>query len=74
MLVLPGIMNFAAESDAKEFIIGTEISIAEHLKSRFPEEEFLLFSKKILCPNMKLHPLMDVYKTCEGIGNGGGLR
>ena len=62
-----GIMNFAAESDAKEFIIGTEISIAEHLQYRFPEKEFYILSKKILCPNMKLTTLMDVYKTCEGI-------
>ncbi len=68
-----GIMNFAAESDAKEFIIGTEISIAEHLQYRFPEKEFYILSKKILCPNMKLTTLMDVYKTCEGIGNGGGF-
>lgn len=68
-----GIMNFAAESDAKEFIIGTEISIAEHLQYRFPEKEFYVLSKKILCPNMKLTTLMDVYKTCEGIGNGGGF-
>ena len=66
-------MNFAAESDAKEFIIGTEISIAEHLQYRFPEKEFYILSKKILCPNMKLTTLMDVYKTCEGIGNGGGF-
>ena len=68
-----GIMNFAAESDAKEFIIGTEISIAEHLQYRFPEKEFYILSKKILCPNMKLTTLMDVYKSCQGIGNGGGF-
>ena len=61
-------MNFAAESDAKEFIIGTEISIAEHLQYRFHEKEFYILSKKILCPNMKLTTLMDVYKTCEGGG------
>lgn len=68
-----GIMEYAAKSDAKEFIIGTEMSIAEHLQYKFPEKEFYILSKKILCPNMKLTTLMDVYKTCEGIGNGGGF-
>jgi quinolinate synthase len=68
-----GIMNYAANSDAKEFIIGTEMSIAEHLQYAFPDKEFYILSKKILCPNMKMTTLMDVYKTCEGIGNGGGF-
>lgn len=66
-----GIMDFAAKSDAKEFIIGTEISIAEHLQYKFPEKSFYILSKKILCPNMKLTTLMDVLKSCEGIGNNG---
>lgn len=67
-----GIMNYASESDAKEFIIGTEISIAEHLQYKFPDKEFYILSKKILCPNMKMTTLMDVYKSCKGIGCGGG--
>ena len=65
-----GIMDFAAKSDAKEFIIGTEISIAEHLQYRFPEKEFYVLSKDLICPNMKITTLMDVYKTCEGVDNG----
>lgn len=63
-----GIMEFAAKSDAKEFIIGTEISIAEHLKYMYPEKKFYILSKKIVCPNMKLTTLMDVYNTCAAIG------
>lgn len=63
-----GIMDFAAGSDAKEFIIGTEISIAEHLQYRYPDKEFYVLSKDLICPNMKITTLMDVYKTCEGIG------
>lgn len=65
-----GIMNYAKKSDCKEFIIGTEISIAEHLQYECPDKEFYILSKKILCPNMKLTTLMDVYKSLEGIGNG----
>lgn len=65
-----GIMQFAKNSDAKEFIIGTEMSIAEHLQYDYPDKKFYILSKKILCPNMKITTLMDVYNTCLGIDNG----
>lgn len=65
-----GIMEYAANSDDKEFIIGTEISIAEHLQYRFPEKDFYILSKKIMCPNMKLTTLIDVYKSCQGVDDG----
>lgn len=64
-----GIMNFAEKSEAKEFIIGTEMSIAEHLQYKCPDKRFYILSKKILCPNMKLTSLMDVYRVCEAIGS-----
>lgn len=65
-----GIMNYAKNSDAKEFIIGTEMSIAEHLQYEEPDKKFYILSKKILCPNMKMTTLMDVLNGCKGIGNG----
>ncbi len=65
-----GIMNYAKKSDAKEFIIGTEISIVEHLQYECPEKKFYPLSKKIVCPNMKLTTLMDVYNSLKGINNG----
>ena len=65
-----GIMNYAKKSDAKEFIIGTEISIVEHLQYECPEKKFYPLSKKIVCPNMKLTTLMDVYNSLNGINNG----
>ena len=65
-----GIMKYAMESDHKEFIIGTEISITEHLQYKCPDKEFYNLSKIILCPNMKLTTLMDVYKTLQNLDNG----
>lgn len=65
-----GITEYARKSDAKKFIIGTELSIAEHLQYDCPEKEFYPLSKKILCPNMKLTTLHDVYRTLLGIENG----
>lgn len=63
-----GIMNFAKSSPAREFIIGTEMSIAEHLQYECPDKKFHILSKKILCPNMKMTTLMDVYNICRAIG------
>lgn len=64
-----GIVSFAKKSGAKRFIIGTEISIAEHLQFECPEKEFYTMSKNLICPDMKRTTLMDVYKAL----NGGGL-
>lgn len=66
-----GIMEFVARSSEKEFIIGTENSIAEHLSYMYPKKKFYVLSKRLICPDMKLTTLMDVYKSCEGIDSGG---
>lgn len=63
-----GIMEYAKKSDKKEFIIGTEISIAEHLEYECPVKKFFYLSKKLICPNMKMSTLMDVYNAVKGIG------
>ncbi len=63
------IMNFAKNSDAKEFIIGTENSIVQHLQIMCPDKKFYAMSKALICNDMKLTTIMDVYNTV--IGNGG---
>ncbi len=63
------IMNYAKNSDKKEFIIGTEISIATHLAYDCPGKKFYPLSKNLICPNMKSTTLVDVYNIL--IGNGG---
>ena len=61
-----GIMDFARKSDAKEFIIGTEISIAEHLQYECPDKMFYYMSPKLICKNMKLSTLGDVHNAILG--------
>ncbi|MDD5796178.1 MAG: quinolinate synthase NadA [Oscillospiraceae bacterium] len=61
-----GIMEYAKNSDAKEFIIGTEISIAEHLQYMYPDKRFYYLSLKLICPNMKATTLMDLYNCVCG--------
>lgn len=56
-----GIVQYCKESPAREFIIGTEISIAETLQNACPEKRFYPLSKRMICENMKATTLMDVY-------------
>lgn len=65
-----GIMEFAKKSDHKEFIIGTETSISEHLQYDCPDKKFYPVTKDIVCRNMKLTTLPDVYNSLLGIDNG----
>ncbi len=62
-----GIMEYAKNSDKKEFIIGTEISIAEHLQYECPDKMFYYLSSKLICKNMKMSTLMDVYNAVRGV-------
>ena len=50
-----------------EFIIGTELSIAEHLSYEFPEKSFYPLSKDLVCHNMKITTLPDVYRALKGL-------
>lgn len=62
------IMKFAKESDAKEFIIGTENSIVQHLQISCPDKKFYPMSKGLICNDMKLTTIADVYDTVRGVG------
>lgn len=63
-----GIIEFAKKSDCKEFIIGTENAIVEHLQFECPEKKFYPLCKEFVCHNMKLTTLTDVLNCCRGEG------
>lgn len=63
-----GIMNYAKNSDAKEFIIGTENSIVSHLQLECPDKMFYPLSKDLLCNNMKITTIVDVLNCVKGNG------
>ena len=62
------IMQYAAKSEATEFIIGTEVSIADHLSYELPEKRFYPLSSALVCPDMKATTLSDVYRAIIGAG------
>lgn len=63
-----GIMDFAKKSDKKEFIIGTENAIVQHLQFACPDKKFYPLSKDLVCHNMKVTTLADVYNCLNGNG------
>lgn len=63
-----GIMDYAEKSDKKEFIIGTENAIVQHLQFKCPDKRFYPLSKDLVCHNMKITTLCDVLNCLEGNG------
>jgi len=57
------IIDYAAASPAKAFIIGTEEGIMHPLQKRNPEKEFYLLSSDLRCFDMKLTTIEDVHRA-----------
>ncbi len=60
-----GMYEFAKQNPAQKFIVGTEDGILWRLKKENPEKEFILPSRALICPNMKLTSLEDILKCLE---------
>ncbi len=54
-------VRYCQASPKTTFIIGTEMGLMHRLQKLMPEKTFLLASKTLVCPNMKLTRLEDVY-------------
>ena len=63
-----GIMDYAEKSDKKEFIIGTENSIVQHLQFKCTDKKFYPLSKDLVCHNMKATTLIDILNCLNGTG------
>lgn len=64
-----GMYRFAKATSAKTLIIGTEQGILYRLKLENPEKKFVLPSKALICPNMKLTTLEDVVESLREMKN-----
>ena len=60
-----GILKYAGKSEAKEFIIGTEIGMLYRLEKENPDKKFYPASELALCPNMKKISLEKVLWALE---------
>ena len=64
-----GMLRYAEESDAKEFIIGTETGLLYKLRTDNPDKTFYPLRKDMICPNMKKTTLKNVLKCLEEMAN-----
>lgn len=62
-----GIAKYCKETDAKEFIIGTETGILHRLKKENPQKTFYAISLLADCSNMKLISLEKVLWSLEDL-------
>ena len=55
-----GMYEYARQSSAKSFIVGTEAGILYRLRKENPDKKFILPTSRLICPNMKLTALEDL--------------
>lgn len=60
-----GMLRYVRETDAKEFIIGTEIGIIYRMKKENPEKTFYPVRQDFICVNMKKITLEKVLASLE---------
>jgi len=60
-----GMYEYARSSEARKFIVGTEMGILYRLRRENPDKEFILPSQALICPNMKLTNLEDILRALQ---------
>lgn len=55
------ICRYSRTSNAKKFIVGTEVGIIHRLKKENPRKEFIPAYEGAICPNMKLNTIERIY-------------
>ena len=62
-----GIIEYATQSDASEFLICTELGVLHELKQKNPEKKFYSVGHRQFCPNMKKITLDKVIASLENM-------
>jgi len=60
-----GIINYCRETDAEEFIVGTEIGIGHRLRKENPDKKFYMLTALADCPSMKLNTIEKMIWALE---------
>ncbi len=64
-----GMYDYAKKSDARTILVGTEMGIMYRLGKENPGKEFILVSKNLICPNMKITTIEDVRDSLRDMKN-----
>jgi quinolinate synthase len=62
-----GMIAYAADSNQKEFIIGTEVGILYPLSKKSPDKVFIPADPNMVCPDMKKIGLPDIIRSLENL-------
>jgi quinolinate synthase len=62
-----GMLRYAFDSAAREFIVVTEEGLLHQLRRQNPEKKFHLASPRLVCPNMKRTTLDKVYRALRDL-------
>jgi len=65
VLSTEGMCRYAAQTEVKQLIMGTEIGVIYRLKKENPEKQFIPISEQAICPNMKQITLEKVLWSLE---------
>ena len=61
-----GILDHVRQSDALEFLIGTENGVLEILQKELPHKRFYPLASDFICPDMKKTKLEDILQCLKG--------
>jgi quinolinate synthase len=67
VLSTSGMLKHVAESNEKEFIIGTESGLIYPLQKNHPDKQFYKASDMFICPDMKRISLDDIVNTLDNL-------
>ncbi|MFC1878249.1 quinolinate synthase NadA [Thermodesulfobacteriota bacterium] len=62
-----GMIRHAKNSNAKSFIVGTELGLLHPLRKANPDKQFFPASEKMICKNMKKITLDDILRSLENM-------
>jgi len=64
-----GMLRYAAQSSAREFIVGTELGLLYRLRKENPEKVFYPLRTDMICPNMKKITLKSIARVLNTMDN-----
>ena len=67
VLSTSGMIRYAAQTDAREIIVGTEVGLIHRLKKENPKKVFIPASEQAVCPNMKKITMEKVLWSLESM-------
>ncbi|GGJ20235.1 quinolinate synthase NadA [Deinococcus roseus] len=69
LLSTEAMISHSRQSEAKDFIVVTEIDMVHRLKREVPEKNFIPVNRTALCEYMKMITLENVYETLRDLNN-----